>query len=163
MYKSQKYIIVVTCVVLHNDGNGEIEVLILKRSEKEKEGPGFWTIPGGKVEISDWGKPQSNASFTFWLGALERAVVREVHEETSIKADNFSLVANRDVIFIRQDGVPSLVFTFYTLCRVKPCIMLSRDSTDYAWVTLSELKDYKFIGNVQEDIEAAVNEYALTL
>ena len=62
MEKIQK--IGVTACIFH-----ERKVLVLKRSPKEKFLPGYWEMPGGKVEFGE---------------DINEAVVREVKEETNL-------------------------------------------------------------------------------
>lgn len=157
-FLSHGYIVVVTCIILRRNQNGKIEALIIKRSDEETEGPGLWTIPGGKVEREDWGNPRLTSTGRAWTGVLERAMAREILEEVGIKVCKFFVMENIDVVFVRCDGKPTLVFRFWTSCSNKTQVRLGSDSTDDTWVPPNELSNYQFIGNVREDIEAAMRE-----
>ena len=151
-----QYVVVVTCVVLRYEKNGELQVLILKRSNDESEGPGLWTIPGGKVIKKDWGEGTQNTNtHTVWVGMLERAIKREIKEETCIAVRRAYLLPGREKVFLRKDGTPTLVVTFVAPCTRRTKVKLGKESTAYAWIPLEHLKRYTFIGNVQDDIRFA--------
>ena len=131
--------LVVTCVVIKKDPNtGADTALILKRSEKEKEGPGLWTIPGGRVRLSDLGEPLkiNGLSHNIWLGAkaLERAILREIKEEAGIKLEFAFPFESRTKIFTRKDGTPTLVLVYWTACVPSTTVSLGGESTAYRWV-----------------------------
>lgn len=153
--------LVVTCAVLKKDPDtGADMALILKRSEKEKEGPGLWTIPGGRVRESDLGEPVkiNGISHNIWLGAkaLERAILREIEEEAGIRLGCAFSLPGREKIFTRKDGTPTLVLVYWTICAPSATVTLGGESTEYRWVSGAELDKYEFIGNVRDDIRAAL-------
>lgn len=151
------YVVAVTCVVLCETPDDALEALILKRSGKEQEGPGLWTIPGGKVKKIDWGESQKTASHTVWGGILGRALVREVFEETGIHsvASDFSALPGRDLVFIRSNGAPSLVIAHYLVVSKKPAIRLDEDTVEYRWIATGGIERHLFIGTVAHDIRCA--------
>ena len=51
-----------------------------------------------------------------------------------------------------------MVHRLWTFCEQVPCVLLNPDATDYSWVYRDELSQYKFIGNVGEDIMVAMEE-----
>ena len=113
------YLLVVTCVVFRYHPRHGLQALLLKRSLCEKEGPGLWTVPGGKVDKKDHGVPLPGLSHTLFLGSLERAMAREILEETGIvlSEEEFTPLKNRNTVFIRQDGTPTMVLTYVAFCR----------------------------------------------
>lgn|SRR3989338_4513511 len=145
------YALVATCVVLRHEKNGEMHALILKCSNDESEGSGLWTIPGGKVIRKDWGgaKPKTH---TVWTGVLECAIKREIKEETGIAVRRAYLLPEREKIFLRKDGTPTLVIPFVASCNQRTKVKLGKESTAYAWVSRKDLKRHTFIGNVRDDI-----------
>ena len=80
---ADKYVEVVTCAVFSKSADGRLQALILKRSNKEKEGPGLWTIPGGKIERKDWGKEIQTGNTPVFEGVLDRATTRDAYHGTS--------------------------------------------------------------------------------
>lgn len=155
MHVSRGCIVVVTCVVLWKEQNGVTRALILKRSAEEQEGPGLWTIPGGKVRDVDLGEPKETSSHRIWRGVLERALVREVYEETgiSVEPEHFFPLKEGDSFFERKDGTPTLVTTHYVFFWNKPDVRLDKDATGYLWASEEELEKYLFIGGVRGDIK----------
>ncbi len=154
------YVLVVTCVVLCRI-LGHTRALILKRDEEEEEGPGLWTIPGGRVEEADWGEPARSGSHTVWQGILARAAAREVREETGIFAspDMFSRPGKDDVVFIRKNGMPTLVLRNTLALAKEPVVMVGDGATGYRWICEEEISAYRFIGRVGETIRAAMREH----
>ncbi len=156
----EPYVVVVTCVVVGHGADGTRRALVLKRSDDEKEGPGLWTIPGGKMERADWGEPTRMASHSVWKNVLARAMAREIGEETGIAVSPHECIfsAGEEVVFIRKNGMPTLVFRFILPYREIPVVRLGGESTEYRWVTEEELDAYSFIGNVREEIRKVLRE-----
>lgn len=63
------------------------EVLLIKRGREPRAGE--WSIPGGRVE---WGE------------TLERAALRELYEETGVRAELIGLIDVFDAVFKSADG-----------------------------------------------------------
>lgn len=158
MQSSYGYVVVVTCVVIapfkDRRGNLTLKALLLKRDEKEEEGPGLWTIPGGRVEQEDWGEPAKTGSHIIWRGLLARAAKREVLEETGIVVaeDEFVFFVGKEVVFIRKSGMPTLVFRYVLRCGGTHAVRLYEGATEYQWVSEEEIDTYPCIGNVREDV-----------
>ena len=158
-----KYVVVVTCVVLCRNIDGQLQTLILKRSDEEAEGPGLWTIPGGKIKRSDWGEEIPTATPPVFECGLDRATIREVRGETGVEisANKIITMQNKALAFIRKDGKTlTLVHRFWALCEQAPQIVLGckDEVNDHKWVTQGELPQFEFIGNVGEDIVVAMKE-----
>ena len=150
-----RYVVVVTCVVLQKSKKGAWRLLILKRPANESEGPGLWTIPGGRVDPRDWGRAQkTDDGRRVWMNILKRACKREILEETGLTVREVIVMPGREKIFIRRDGTPTLVIVFR--CFVAPSSEAKRTKTACRWVAPSELGGYKFIGNVPDDIRFAL-------
>ena len=67
--------------------------LITRRSPNKKRFPGMWTVPGGKVETSDYLKLPKDTEF-YWYNVLEKTLKREVKEEVGIEIDNIEYVTS---------------------------------------------------------------------
>ena len=107
--------VVMTCVVIESGNKNDRRILIIKRSQGESEGPGLWTIPGGKVEITDWErlkKPDSKRNY--FTGAFNKTCRRELKEETGLVTNRFHYLAGQEVMFIRSTGQPTVVLSFWT-------------------------------------------------
>lgn len=126
--------------------NGLVEkdgkILISQRSWDEPHMPGYWTIPGGKVE-----KTKGNV----W-DILEKTLAAEVKEETGVTiGKNVELVSNNT--FIRSTGQHVVALNF--LCHWKSGTAKAlEDTIAVKWVSSEELSNFKFPENVKEYIKA---------
>lgn len=145
MYDSNKAHYVSATVIVVKDG----KFLITKRALNEKAFPGKWTVPGGKLEMSDYNKrPKDTAEC--WYNVLEDAAKREILEEVGLSANNIKYLTS--LVYMRDDGIPTIVislFSEYEGGEIKLCSAL----TDYDWVTLEEAKKYDLIGGIFEELE----------
>jgi ADP-ribose pyrophosphatase YjhB (NUDIX family) len=74
--------VVITAIVV-KDG----KYLITKRSMLEKRFPGMWTVPGGKLETSDYiNLPKETEHY--WYNVLEKVLKKEVRDEVGVEIDN---------------------------------------------------------------------------
>lgn len=144
MYDPKKaHYISATCIVIKNG-----KFLIAKRSENEKSFPGKWTIPGGKMETSDYMNRQKDTT-EHWYNVLENAARREVMEETGIGIKNIRYLTS--MAFIRHDGIPMLVVSLYA-DYAGGDVALSPDMSDYDWISLEEAKNYDLIEGIYEEL-----------
>lgn len=135
-YKKEKLHIVVALAVIRNpDG----KFLVLKRSEREIVTPGYYTIPGGKVEGND---------------TIEETLQKECLEEANIE-----LLPGKvflcDHSFVRPDS--QTVKTFSYLCEAKDWTKAKAgaDFTDCRYVTIEELNELQHVNVVKESFERA--------
>jgi len=145
MYDQQKaHYIVVTGIII-KDG----KFLITKRATTEKAFPNQWTVPGGKLEISDYINRQKDTD-SHWYNILENLLKREVMEEVNLKIKNIRYLTS--LVYIRSDNIPTLIISLYAdydSGDVKLCNAL----TDYAWITLEQSKNYDLIEGIYEELE----------
>ncbi|MCK5043047.1 MAG: NUDIX domain-containing protein [Candidatus Aenigmarchaeota archaeon] len=80
MDERKAHYIAVTAIVV-KDG----KYLIAKRSMDEKVFPGLWTVPGGKIEVSDY-KSLPKDTGSHWYNIFENALRREVREDACVGA-----------------------------------------------------------------------------
>lgn len=127
--------------------------LIVRRSKHKKRFPGYWTIPGGKLETSDYTrlKRDSDHRWQRYNNVLERALIRELKEEVGIKVKNVEYLTSLAVI--HGDGNPSIVISCsadYVSGKVK----LQKEENDkFAWATLEQAKKYKLLGRIYKELE----------
>ncbi|MFC1721805.1 NUDIX domain-containing protein [Patescibacteria group bacterium] len=142
--KDKTHYVVVTGIII-KDG----KYLITKRSPDEKAFPNQWTVPGGKLEVSDY-KDRAKDTDEHWYNVLESLLRREVTEEVCLQVKNINYLTS--LTFIRPDGIPTIIISLYAdydSGKVELC----DDLTEYAWVTLSEAKDYDLISGIYEELE----------
>src|SRR3989344_4253213 len=80
--------------------------LITRRSPNKKRFPGKWTVPGGKLEASDYLALPKDTEF-YWYNVLERVLVREGKEEVGITIKNVEYLTS--LATVHKDGSPSIV------------------------------------------------------
>ena len=96
-------------------------VLVLRRAADSTDG-GRWCLPGGKVDYGD---------------TVEQAAVRELQEETGLRAVNL-------LFLFYQDSLPPApgrmhCISFYFRCAAEGDLVLNEESTDAAWIGPEDL------------------------
>lgn len=130
--RNHPYLVLVTAVI-----EREGTFLIARRSSKESELPGWWSLPGGKLESEGPGTQN----------VLEKTLIREISEEVGLKIESKPRLIS-DSTFIRSNGEYVIWLVF--LCRWLSGEAMPLEDTDaVAWITPEELKDYK----VSEEIK----------
>lgn len=120
-----------------------------KRADWEKVFPGKWTVPGGKLEKSDYiNLPKDTSSH--WYNIFEKVVKREVLEEVNLNIKNIGYLTSMS--FMRPDNIPCIVVSLYADYDSGE-IKLEESLTDYKWVTLEEAKSVDLIEGIYEEIE----------
>jgi 8-oxo-dGTP diphosphatase len=128
--------LLVNAVVFNGD-----KVLVSQRSFEEKHMPGAWTIPGGKVDLTEGN--------VFHI--LEHTVKKEVLEETGIEIENtMEMVTNNT--FIRGSNNQHVVVIVFKCIYKSGEVQALEDTIDCKWVSLKEVKEMGFPPNVKEYI-----------
>lgn len=141
---NKAHYVVATAIIIKNG-----KFLIAKRSNLEKVNPGLWTVPGGKLEVSDYSKREKDTSM-HWYNIFETVVKREVKEEVGLEIKNLKYLTS--LSFIRPDGISTIVASFFAYYD-KGEVKLSKDLTEFAWVNLEEAKNYELIEGIYEELE----------
>lgn len=136
--------VVITAIII-KDG----KYLITRRSLEKKRFPGKWTVPGGRLETSDYTSlPRETENY--WYNVLENTLKREVREEVWLEIDNIEYVTS--LATVHADGNPSLVISAmadYVSGEVK----LQQWETDQcAWITAEEAKEYDMLDGIYEEL-----------
>ena len=139
--------VVITAIVIKSD-----KYLITRRSANKKRFPGKWTVPGGKLEVSDYIDLPKETEF-YWYNVLEKVLRREVKEEVGIEIKNIEYVTS--LATIHDDGNPSLVISCLA-DYLSGEIELQKDEADeYAWVSLGEAEEYDLLDGIYEELVMA--------
>lgn len=149
-YKTDKAHYIVATGVIIKDG----KFLIVKRADWEKNSPGKWTVPGGKLETKDYMARGFDTNGNQWYNVIEDLLRREVREEVNLEIKNIGYVCS--LVYIRHDNIPCLTISLYAdydSGEVKLCDAL----TEYAWVSLEEAKDYELIDGIYHELEILDN------
>ncbi len=129
--------------------------LITRRSPNKKRFPGMWTVPGGKMETSDYLKLPKDTQY-YWYNVLERTLRREVKEEAGIDIDNIEYVTS--LATIHSDGTPSLVISC-AADYIGEDVKLKEDESDqHAWVSLEEAKNYQLLDGIYDELVMVENK-----
>lgn len=142
--------VVITAIVI-KDG----KYLITRRSPNKRRFPGMWTVPGGKLETTDYTDLPKDTEH-YWYNVLEQVLRREVREEVGIEISNIEYVTS--LATIHADGAPSLVISCVADYKSGE-IKLDENETDrFEWVTLKEAKQYDLLDGIYEELEMTENQ-----
>lgn len=139
--------VAITAIII-KDG----KFLITRRSPNKKRFPGMWTVPGGKMETSDYLKLPKDTEF-YWYNVLERTLRREVKEEVGIEIDNIEYVTS--LATVHADGSPSLVISCMADYTSGEITLQAEESDQFAWVSLEEAKNYQLIDGLYDELVMA--------
>ena len=122
---------VVAALIVSSDGK---ILLAKKRPLPRVVYEGVWVIPGGVVDSGE---------------TNEEALQREVLEETNLKIKNIKYLTS--LVFERDDNIPVVVISLYADPEEGE-IKLSKEMTEYKWVTLQEAKNHDLIEGIYEEL-----------
>ena len=124
--------------VVHRKG----EILIVKRVDTKRIFPGYWEIPGGKIEEGE--NPQ-------------QAVIREVREETGLDVDIEKMFHTwSDTIQFHEEKEHCIEIDFI-LKTYDDEIRLSEEHSEFKWITLDQIPA-KMTPQMRTVIELAFKE-----
>jgi len=158
--KGDKLFYFVANVVVYREEDGRC--LILKRDEREKVHPGIYAVPGGKLEWGDLDiehPTRMNGEVIDFENAVEDLLAREVHEEAGIEIASDLHYIN-SVAFIRPDGIPVVLVKFSAKYIGGEVVLEEGAFTDHAWVNAEEIKGYKTIDGIQEEVRHTIRFFA---
>ena len=141
--------VVITAIIV-KDG----KYLITRRSLNKKRFPGKWTVPGGRLETSDYVSLPKETEF-YWYNVLEKVLKREVFEEVGINIKNIIYVTS--LATIHQDGSPSLVISCmadYDSGEIQP---QESETDQHEWVSLEEAKNHDLLDGIYDELVMAEN------
>ena len=139
--------VAITAIVV-KDG----KYLITRRSPTKKRFGGMWTVPGGKLETSDYVNLPKDTK-DYWYNVLEQVLRREVKEETGLAIKNIEYVTS--LATIHADGAPSLVISCMADWESGEVVLQESETDHYAWVTLAEAKNYELLDGIYDELEMA--------
>jgi 8-oxo-dGTP diphosphatase len=126
--------------------------LIIRRSASKKRFPSMWTVPGGKLETSDYTSLPKDTT-DYWYNVLEKTLAREVKEEVGIDIKNVQYVTS--LATVHKDGAPSLVISCLADFKSGKIILQEEEADQFAWVSLKEAKKYDLIDGILDELVMA--------
>jgi ADP-ribose pyrophosphatase YjhB (NUDIX family) len=146
---ADRFEVVVTAIVVRED-----KFLILRRSREKKRFPGMWTVPGGRLEISDFiDRPKESKDY--WYNVLETALRREVKEESGLAIKNIEYMTS--LATIHKDGAPSLVVSCIADFAGGDIILQTEETDQSAWVSLESAHDFDLIDGIYDELVMATD------
>jgi 8-oxo-dGTP diphosphatase len=139
--------VAITAIVVKDN-----KYLITRRAKTKKRFAGFWTVPGGKLEVSDYINLPKDSTYQ-WYNVLERTLKREVKEEVGIEINNVEYVTSLTTIY--DDGTPSLVISCLADYVSGDIKLQEGEADDFAWVSLEEAKKYNLIDGIYDELVMA--------
>ena len=141
--------VAITAIVV-KDG----KYLITKRSPNKKRWPNLWTVPGGRLEISDYANSPKDTG-DYWYNVLEKVLRREVMEEVGLEIENIEYVTS--LTTLHSDGAPSLVISCMADWKFGEVKLQEEECDEFARVSLEEAKNYKLIDGIYDELAMAEN------
>lgn len=155
--KSNKlFYVVVTGVIYHPLKK---KCLILQRSRSEKAHPSLWGVVGGKLEWEDMQKnkpSRQNHDVLDWEDLIEKLLKREAYEESGVEVSGFKYLDN--VVYLRPDNIPVVCIKFAVKFKSGK-VKLAPEFDDFAWVDEREVKKYKCIEGIANEIKKTIEIY----
>jgi len=126
---------VVSCLIelSNKDEEDSKKYLFLKTNKSKKDTSNLWGIPAGKVKKGE---------------DLVDAVKREIFEETEISL-NIKKIKFIKRIYIKQEKKEFIYDMYYSKVKSKK-VKLSKEHSEYRWLTLKESQKMKLI---EDEIE----------
>jgi 8-oxo-dGTP diphosphatase len=100
-------------------------VLVLRRALDSTDG-GRWCLPGGKMDYGD---------------TVEQAAIRELQEETSLRATNLRFLFYQDSLPPAPGRMHCL--NLYLECSAEGEVVLNDESVEAAWISREEVPRYQ--------------------
>ena len=147
MTDTLRHEIVITAIIV-KDG----KYLITRRSPSKKRFPSMWTVPGGRLETSDYIHLPKETEH-YWYNVLEKVLRREVKEEVGLEIDNIDYVTS--LATVHQDGAPSLVISCMADYMGGEVTLQEEETDQHAWVSLEEAKGYDLIDGIYDELAMA--------
>lgn len=132
-----KIVMVNRCFIFDDDGN----LLLVKRSSNDRHYPGFWEVPGGKIDEGQ---------------DLESSLEREVMEETGLEVELASELVSADSSVVTSGPYNGMTYVVM-MCIGKVqggTLQLSDEHEDCKWVSQEEAYECDITPEVRKAFSA---------
>ena len=138
--------VAITAIVM-KDG----KYLIAHRSNPGKRFYNMWTVPGGRIEVSDY-KDLPKDTEHHWYNVVEKTLRREVKEEVGLEIENIDYLTS---ITMTVGDFPAIILSFVADYK-SGTVTLQEEELDKAeWVTIEEAKKYDLIEGIYDELVMA--------
>jgi 8-oxo-dGTP pyrophosphatase MutT (NUDIX family) len=141
--------VAITAIVV-KDG----KYLITKRSPTKRKFPNMWTVPGGRLEVSDYANLPKDTEH-HWYNVLERTLKREVKEEVGIEIKNIDYLTSLTMLVGEYPAIVISCLADYAGGEIE---LQLEENDQSAWVSLEEAKDYDLIEGIYDELVMAENK-----
>ncbi|MAG12636.1 hypothetical protein CL630_02370 [bacterium] len=141
--------IAVTAIVVKDE-----KYLITRRAKTKKKFPGRWTVPGGRLEVSDYQDLPKDTEY-HWYNIIGKTLRREIKEEVNIEIENVDYLTSITMIV---GEYPSLILSFIADYKSGEISLQEDELDEYRWVTLEEAKNYDLIEGIYDELVMAENK-----
>ncbi len=139
--------VAITAIIYHRN-----KYLIIQRSKNKKRFPSMWTVPGGKLEISDYASLPKDTK-DYWYNVLEKTLAREVREEVGLEISHVEYLTS--LATVHSDGAPSLVISCLAKFKSGKIKLQKEEADSFVWVSLKEAKKYDLIDGIYDELVMA--------
>ncbi|MBI2048158.1 MAG: NUDIX domain-containing protein [Parcubacteria group bacterium] len=132
----------------------EEKYLITRRAKTKKKFPGRWTVPGGRLEVSDYQNLPKDTEY-HWYNIVGKTLRREVREEVGLEIENVDYLTS---ITMLVGDHPTLILSYMADYKSGEIMLQKEELDEYKWVTLEEAKQYDLIEGIYDELVMAENK-----
>ena len=115
--------------------------LLIKRTTEARGDYYHWEFPGGRLEFGE---------------SPMQALKREINEETGLEVEKLILLNAWNSF---KDECTEIIGLTYICTANGDNVMLSKEHTDYEWVTYEEMNDYNLVKGMSRQLEELNRNY----
>lgn len=140
--------VAITAIIVKNG-----KYLIVQRTNDRKKFPCMWTVPGGRLEPSDYQDLPKDTKH-HWYNVVEKTLKREVKEEVGLEIENIDYLTSITMIV---GDYPTIILSFIADYKSGEVTLQEEELDKYEWVTLEEAKAYDLIEGIYDELIMSEN------
>lgn len=115
--------------------------MLIKRTTEARGDYYHWEFPGGRLEFGE---------------SPMQALKREINEETGLEVEKLILLNAWNSF---KDECTEIIGLTYICTANGDNVMLSKEHSDYEWVTYEEMNDYNLVKGMSRQLEELNRNY----